>query len=425
MGALFFLMLTLNVAFFSKKVFYSYLSPLSVYALIWGTMLFLFHLHLALFSSLYFFTYFVILGSYFSFAIGSLTSKLFFLHTFGLNTTHSLERRYPYSISYRKLDRIFVIVSAISLIGSLYYLVTIYRYWGLETVILSPATMRDYLTAHSIEVGSRWWLYHFTVGSMYVGASIGGIYIGTDSKKYPLMRYSALLAAIIFCLGEFSRSKLVSIMLFYVISFWLSKKLSNKRITLKGIIPLGFIGIIVFTFVVLIQLFRGIGIEENYIPYVPDKLEDVFLRLTVPLAFLNEKLHLHSGEFYYGYATFQPFMTLLKKIGLLQEYIRIVYIDYNPITGWEGYSTPTYLQWFYDDFGLLGIMVVPYFLGLIMTWIYIYTIKMNTITLIPLLTNFYDVIISSQGTWRLYDTFIWVSLFFAVIIFVSCKRRKK
>jgi hypothetical protein len=130
-------------------------------------------------------------------------------------------------------------------------------------------------------------------------------------------------------------------------------------------------------------------VEMANIP-LPGVIVHLFYRLTSPLAVLDWKIQNHSGAFLWGDATFNVLKRILYAIGILDTYNMVAFYERNPLTGWTGYVTPSYLIWFYVDFGLIGTFVMPLLLGVVLS-IYNFNFVWNMAVVGHLLCNSYII----------------------------------
>jgi oligosaccharide repeat unit polymerase len=409
----------LSSIFLSKAMFGSCFAPMGFYGMLWGGNLILYHTNIISYPPLSLKTLIAIGISYLSFSIGCVA--IWSANNAVKRGRNLICRK---EISYRNTKRIKAFLlwgSIISLVGASMYLYMMVHYFSLGDFISSAAINRNFVSGRSAEVGKNWVLLYVPLGINYAVAALAGVYFTVVSSRR-ICVYLPLISIVIYSIAEFSRARIIDILFVFVVSYFFSNKFlkpkrisSNKTPSKKVIVSLVVLLIAIMIFIGgLLGKNKG-EVEMANIP-LPGVIVHLFYRLTSPLAVLDWKIQNHSGAFLWGDATFNVLKRILYAIGILDTYNMVAFYERNPLTGWTGYVTPSYLIWFYVDFGLIGTFVMPLLLGVVLSILYTWLRRKPSFYSIAMVSLSYLIILTSFGTWRLWDTYYVIAILSLIVI---------
>ncbi len=319
------------------------------------------------------FTWLVLLTSNMSVIFGYYIP--YHLHRFG-KSFYSRQRTELLRFDNRKLMIIVVTIFLLSLIGNLAY---IYLHsleaGGLFEYFTRPWMARDITVMKAKEATVEWKYYEsvfsFFINLNYIGALFGGIFFAT-SKKYRFLAFLPLLLGFSQSVSTFTRRFVMESTFIWMISaFYVSvfiTKESRKRVLsallkilvfMLSLIAVYFISIVTFRTHVLMKYYGQTG---KIIEYIGQNLYSYMVGHIVMLDwYLMEDVDL-----YYGTSLLKNLFKWFNLIGIYDnpktipymfwpyEFIRSKYIMMN---------TFTYIRIFYEDFGIGGLLVMSFLLG--------------------------------------------------------------
>ncbi len=149
------------------------------------------------------------------------------------------------------------------------------------------------------------------------------------------------------------------------LTYYLSRHLKFRTVLIAGGVFFGFLSII--------QTIRLSQYLQKYIYWVSQmKYSETYAAFTEPYMYIvmnlenfaraMEKLQYHT----YGYFTADFLLALTGLKHWLEKYFHIVRLPYLV----SGYNTFTFDWWYYYDFGIPGLAVFPFLLGIAITFLY-------------------------------------------------------
>jgi len=398
---LFFVFLIIGGTLF--LIFYKYykdiLNPLGIFSIVWFFSIGISQLMLSNIQHPWTnLTWFTVLVSSVNFIMGGLSYSFFF----------ASRSRFPSKIKlishYSKI-RLKTAIVLLFIISLLAYLFEVWQAGGVP--LFSEARIGAYMG-----FGVRF-VHYLTVSSILVC-----ILVYLHRKLFPNDR--KLLLNIIFIVSLFiivsllASGQLLTILIgIFVIKYYLSE----KRLKLKNFIWLIIFSILVFT--LLTGFIRSSQPDITYIKQIgkptidiPDRLSPIFLPyLYISTSFENLQLEILNREkFYYGSQTTFPIWAFTQ----LKNYFQPDYY----ITP-EGFNVGTYLRPYYIDFGLPGVLIFPFLLGLFISILYhslrskltILKMLVYSLCVYGLTIVFFANIFSSPGFWYFLILFIIIDLY--------------
>ena len=275
---------------------------------------------------------------------------------------------------------------------------------GLFELLTNPTLRRD----HVIEsfVTGAWqtrptiMLMSLTNGFFVMGFILLGVFLRLDTTARRYVYLSGfLLVGLVTCLVNLSRYDMTTCVLYLVLAYGMTAPATGGRTDhrlFRHLLP-PVLGVVLIFVVVELLLHKSAtyhqtgGWRTHLFPF--------YWYLSSSVAAFNDFLGNFQGVHSLGERTFSAFFKWLHRFHLigphnfpfLYEFIHIPY----------GVNTYTYLRVFYEDFGLLGVAVVPYVYGGLMAALkdparrYFPYLNVYILLLVPLLFSWFHYCLQS------------------------------
>ncbi len=195
-----------------------------------------------------------------------------------------------------------------------------------------------------------------------IGFVLLGVFLRLDvtRRKY-LYLGGFLLVAFATCLTNLSRYDMTVYVMYLILAYCMTGSLArsekHRRIDWNLLLPALTI-VIIFA---VVELLLRKGATYGRTDRLQGFLYSLYWYLASPIAAFNEFLAGFHGSYDLGRNTFFPFFKWLHRFHLIPA------PDLSVFTEWvfipHAANVYTYLRNFYEDFGLLGVAVIPYALG--------------------------------------------------------------
>ncbi len=245
-------------------------------------------------------------------------------------------------------------------------------------------------------------LISLTSGFFAIGFVLLGLFLHLDttSRKYIYLG-GFLLLALAICLTNLSRYDMTVYVMYLILAYCATGPLTRRerlrRVT-WNLLPPALAVVLIF---VVIELLLRKSAAYSQTERLRGILFSFYWYLASPIAALNEFFAGFRGGYELGQNTFFPFFKWLHRFHLIPE------PDMSVFTEWvfvpHATNVYTYLRNFYEDFGLLGVAVVPYALGWLMAVLkdragrYFPFLVLYVFLLVPIAFSFYSYpLLSSQ-----------------------------
>ncbi len=402
----------------ARQIFRTWWSPITIYFVIWLSLIFLYWLRLLRYPPLYLETWIVLWTSLVTFWLGAMTPAF---ATLAVNKQKHCEVTSGAAFAsfvksraqlLRGIILILCAVSFIAVIGE--YAVLLRQYGGGGSLLTSLGSIRtDYATGR-LSFG----ILDYIAMLPFVAAVFGGCYLAIIGMR-SLIPYLPVVAAIAWALPLTARMNILWVLLLFLNAFALSRVLAGRailRFTRRSLL-LALSGVVLFV-VMFNLLWQGRIGEGEYSLFLnvasPEfvrarerlvgdsivgkamfgSLVSNYAYYTLQLAHLNFYLHEtmlrgHApGASLTGAGTFAVVWRAARKLGLADIEGRL--------TGAGGLHWPelpfgpsTYLGGVYYDFGMLGLVVFPYFLGFSTALLYFSALRKPCFTKLCILVTLY------------------------------------
>ena len=381
-----------------KKIFKCWMNHLTVYSLSMGGLTFLYELKLLPYYDLTALAWFFIIGSSLSYYLGILTitsaRSLGGVIYSKDQTTISL----PIFADKGKALKYSVII--FSFIG---LFVAIHRWYVLIKMFGSiPAVFINASLIYRLNVrGEIKEFIPFFPSFVYVGVFLAAIYTAYKGR-FSFLSFFPLVCVILKELTYFGRGEMLfSTMEFFFTFFLMRNLLKNDSIQRFKFYKRNAFTAAVFLLVLLVIASSFVrisrGIKEN-IPGTSNVLKDlqgtmiltpsVYLYISSDVGVLSKYLEIGKETAKFGENSFRIVYELLSKINVIEE----------PSFFQNGYHIPmwvntgTYIRELHSDYGVVGVFLVPYLLGLMITFLWFKFYEKNNLAVLTVLVYLFIVV---------------------------------
>jgi oligosaccharide repeat unit polymerase len=404
-----------------RILFRSLFNPIAVYAVIWGVELLLYEWRLIRYYDLSTQTWVIILAAYFCFLMGVLTISF-------LRKLNPVDDPLP-EISTNPISDVFdrgrilhfLIYTSVlvGLIGAVqHWLVLLNMFGSLVNIFLNAPTIYMMRVQGQIH-GVVPYLATFS----YVAAFLSGIYMGKKGKWHP-GTLLAFLGVVLEDTANVARAGMLLVFLeFFTVvvlcRMGLEKNAKHRATNKKLIFSFLTLFIVLAAFATAIKTARTVMEEYKSASRALNKMKNssiitptVYMYFSCQTGVLNKYLAKDDEKAMWGENTFLPVYNLISKTGIIKH----------PSFYQKGYFVPmwsntgTYLREIHADFGYPGLFLVPYLLGLGITYFWYRYFKLRRMNDLLLLVYFmlvlyfsFLVMITRLGHW-------WISLVLLLII---------
>jgi len=370
---------------------------LTLYSMIWGTGLALFELRLMDYFPLPGEVWLIIAYSWIAFVVGSITLVL---AKAAAGSAEPLQAANDanYVFQEQKILLISILVlSSVAMGGVIqHWLILINRFGGIVGVLLN---------------GAR--IYHLTVGGEIAGRiayidsfgltaiCLAGMYCAKIGRVRVFLVLFPLLTLILSDMAQGGRAKtiLAGILFFSAYSFTrltpARPKVVNFMSRLRQVLAGALVLAVMLTAIEFIRSYRG-AMETFYgTSKELSKLEhnafitpSIYLYLSSDVGVFSAYWKAGGEQAFPGSNTFAPLFRVLSRFELI-DYVPYFTKFYNiPMST----NTGTYLREIHADFGISGILVVPYLLGFLCTMVWFAVKRRARLTTVALLAHLYVVV---------------------------------
>ena len=363
----------------SKLLFKKWFNHLALYCLIFGGAVFFYELKLLPYIDITPFAWYVMVSSFISFLFGILT----------IISARNVYRENPtlieksdislkiFSDDGRTLKYFLIVFSLISLYAAIEYWKILINQFGSIPAVLLNAKVIYQLNVSGQSKGAT--PYIFLTG--YVAVFFAGIYTAYK-KRFTLLSFIPLISIILREIAQAGRTGMLLSLMEFAFSFLLFRHLLNSdlskryKFSKKSALFGPVIMIILFIFAAsLVRVSRGSETSED-ISGASSELKQtkenfilspsVYLYLSSDIGILSKYLDSKGENTGFGQNTFMTFYIFLSKFDIIKK----------PSEFQKGYHIPmwtntgTYLRELHADFGISGIFLGPFLIGLLSTWLW-------------------------------------------------------
>lgn len=357
-----------------KKLFKKWFNHLALYCFIMGGLIFFYELKLLSYPQLKPFVWFLIISTFLAYLLGIIT--IFSIRN--LNSKSSADTKIDtlnsnlFKNDGRLLKYSVLVFSLIGLFVALHRWYILIGYFGsIQNVIINAAVVYRLNTKGEIKE-----FIPILPSFIYVGVFLAAIYTAYKGR-FSFLSFFPLITVILKELTYFGRGEMLFSSMEFIITFilfrhFLSQDKSKKFKFSKSNL---FVAVIILIGILIaassfIRVSRGVkesfvGTSRQLSQFKDNFLftPSVYLYISSDIGVFNKYLELENEEARFGENTFHFFYEFLSRFNITPK----------PNFFQKGYFIPmwvntgTYLREIHSDFGIVGLLLIPYLLGLTIT----------------------------------------------------------
>jgi len=400
MSIFFITVISIVVILGSKKIFGKWFNPVSLYTIIWGVMLFLFELKLIAFFELRFNTWLIIITAYASFLLGA---TIIFTSRSALGKSNSVfnEKIINPTLFFdngRILMFTIYFLSIVGLASALqHWNVLINEYGSVVNVLINSYAVYSSRITGDEPAGIIPYLWL----TSYFAAFLAGIYTAYKRR----LTFPAVISLTGIALKEsakLTRAGILFGLFLFLISFVLTRHLLNSDIANKYVFKRS-------TLVVSVIVILAIMVSSaTFIKVIRNPIEEmkgtsqslskfeggavisptIYFYAASQVGVLNQYFEKGKENLPFGNATFLSVYNLLSKFNLVER--PKVHSKGYFIPQWS--NTATFLRDIHSDFGYAGLLLVPFLLGLCVTFYWFRFYETQKFVYLVLLAHLFVII---------------------------------
>lgn len=379
-----------------RLLFDRWFNHVSLYSFIWGTGLAFFEMRLIDYKSITAEVWMVIAYAWMAFVIGAATLRL--AKTSVAVQTETRATVLParnMALEHKLLVSFILILSAIAMLAVLRRWSTLINmFGGIGGVLVNGITI--YRMRVSGETAGT---IPYLPSLALTAVCLAGMYSGRVGK-IKLLVLIPLFIIIIDDISHAGRAKMLIGGILFFTSYSLTRFVTAKEAPLpiskvRGVLTLGIVVALLFVAAEFVRSYRG-AYERFYgASKELSKLErnafvtpSIYLYLSSQPGVFNAYWKAGGEHYFPGANTFAPLFRILARLNLSDSVPHFQKFYSIPVQT----NTGTYLRELHADFGIAGILVVPYVLGFLCTMLWFRVKNQPTLAAIALLTHLYVIV---------------------------------
>lgn len=407
-----------------RLIFKSWINHLTVYFFVMGGMTFLYELKLLAYRDAKFLTWVMLILSSATFVTGVLTVlSVRKLNNFESNKKLKKIADLPlFSDGGKTLKYSAIFFSLVGLF------VALHRWYIMINIFGSiPAVFVNAAWVYRINVkGEIKEFIPILPSFVYVGVFLSAIYTAYKGR-FSFLSFFPILCIILKELTYFGRGEMLFASLEFFFTFFLVRNLLNREKNLffkfsklNATISIILLISLLITAASVVRSSRGIKenirgsakelkqLEENFI-ITPS----VYFYLSSHIGVLNQYLIEDNEKALFGENTFRGVYYLLAKLKIVEEPAFFQHGYFIPY--WS--NTGTYIREIHADFGILGVLLMPYLLGFLLTWLWFKFFDEKNFSLLAILV-YLNIIVAFSFLMMVTRLNQWFLSLFLIIIFL-------
>jgi oligosaccharide repeat unit polymerase len=311
----------------------------------------------------------------------------------------------------RQIERalVFTLVMGMTALGLMLYRaaqMAVRSHTGLLQLLTSPYLLRsqlvEFIEASAWQTSPMVMLLSVSTGLFTIGFILLGVFLRLDGtfRRYVYL-FGFLLVAFATCMVNLSRYDMTMDIMYLVLAYGVADAFApdrtRRRLARDLLAPA--VGLVIIFVAVEILLRKSATYGES--GTWRSILFSLYWYVASPIAALNDFLVHFPGDYTLGERTFAPFFKWLSRFHLIPEHSFSVFGEFVLIP--YPANAYTYLRNFYEDFGLLGVAVVPYGFGCLLAATkelarrHFQFLNLHVLVLVPILFSFFSYpLLSSQ-----------------------------
>lgn len=404
-----FIFLNMLYMIISFKMYKKYLNPISLYSIVWTSVLFLYELKLVYYYDLTTYTWFIVIIFQFVYNIGCIIGKTLIVNkgttSAHLNITPNMEKN---------LMRAIIILTTIASIGIISNVIIGIKQYGFN---LLKFTNQLYAARLSGDIDSG---IPYLSSFIYPALILEGFYI--SKFKFKKILIVPVMLLMFNAMKSGGRLDIIQGLFFVIVPIYLNKVKKDRKKYTKVTKKNKFwtaITIAVFVVIfVMITVNRSSWITINsYMSPLMIKMVEIepaiyktYVYLTTPIGVLNE--FLKDPTFNFGGHTFLTVYNFLNKFGFEITTAQYQHFYQVPITSNVG----SYIRELIEDFGVPLAIMVTFLTGTIYSYSYRkYSSRHSYLSLIWT-TAYSFIVIFSFFTWQFRMSTTWILLIVGTVV---------
>jgi len=360
-----------------KIIFRMWFNHLTIYCFIWGGLVFLYELKFLPYDDIIPITWFYIISAFLAFLLGILT-MISARNLFPQRKIENEKTNFRIKIFYddgKTIKYSIIIFSIIGLYAGIqHWMILIDMFGSIQAIFLNANRIYNLNSQGKIEGIVP---YISTLG--YVAIFFSGIYTAYKGK-FSFLSFFPFIGIIIKDLASIGRAGMLLALMQFLFSFFLFRHLlsgiSKERFKFSrknAIIAFSLLSIFLIISASFVRITRNTFESYRGTSKELRQLEDnlilspsLYLYLSSDVGVLSKYFFSGGEDTEFGQNTFLTLYGFFAKFGAVEK----------PKIFQKGYFIPmwtntgTYIRELHADFGILGAILVPYLLGVIITWLW-------------------------------------------------------
>ncbi|MGD1006598.1 MAG: O-antigen polymerase [Ignavibacteriaceae bacterium] len=382
-----------------KLLFTKWINHLTIYCFLMGGLIFLYELKLLPYTDIIPLAWFFIIASFLSFLLGILTvtSARNLYPKNQINSKKLITSMPIFTDDGKALKYSIIFFSFVGLFVALQrWLVLIHIFGSIPAVMLNASIVYRLNVNREIKD-----FLPILPTFVYVAVFLSGIYTAYKGK-FSFLTYFPFIDIVIKELTYFGRGEILLCLVEFIFSFFLFRHLLNNDLTQRfkfskknAIVASSILIVFLVGSASLVRVSRGA--YENYVGTSSGLKQlkgnfiispSVYLYLSSDVGVLSKYLQLDKENTKFGQNTFLIYYDFLSKIGESER----------PSDFQKGYFIPmwtnsgTYIRELHADFGIAGVFLVPYIIGLLITWLWFKFYREQSLIVFAFLVYFFLIV---------------------------------
>ncbi len=408
--------------FLGKIIFKNWVNHLTLYSIIMGGLTFFYELKYLPYPDVVPIAWFFIIGSFLSYILGTLTvlSAKYLIPNWKSEIPKTKISLPIVSDGGSTLKYAVIFFSIVGIFVALHrWYVLVGMFGSIKSVLINAAVIYRMNVDGEIKD-----FIPILPAFVYVAVFLSGIYTAYK-RKFSLLAFLPFIGIVLKELTYFGRAELLLTLLEFLFSFFLFRHLLNSDSLqrfkfFRGNAIISSVLLLVFLIIAASFIRLGRGSHENYQGATKELRElsdnmiispSIYLYLSSDVGVFSKYLEKEKEQVNFGENTFFIFHVFLSRLGIIEK----------PVFFSKGYFIPmwtntgTYLRELHADFGTAGVFLGPYFLGLIITWLWFKFYEKRQIYIFAILIYFFLIIGFSFLTLATKLNQWYISLFFILV----------
>jgi oligosaccharide repeat unit polymerase len=385
--------ISLAVIIIGKLILGKWFNHITLYCVIWSGLILFYEMKLISYPDITPIAWFLIISTFLAFLLGTLTivsAKNVFSDTTIFSRDSELNLAL-FQDNGQAVKYFTIFFSVISLLGALqHWMVLINKFGSIPAVFLNASVIYK-LNVHQ---GGEKGMIPFVSNFGYVAIFLSAIFTAYKGR-FSFITFLPFISIIVKELATIGRFGMLLALMEFVFAFFLFRHLLTKdRLNRfkfskrNAIMAASLLIIILIVSASFVRITRGASESFSGATRELRQMEDnilispsLYLYVSSDLGVLTKFLNSSGEDTKFGQNTFLTLYHVLDKFDVVKresDYQKGYYIPM-----WA--NTGTYIRELYADFGITGTLLVPYLLGLLITWLWFEFYRRNNFIILTFL----------------------------------------